>query len=417
MVEDEPSTGMKTPATRTDSESTADGARTGRTRRGLLKATGTGIVAFGLAGCTGGGGPGGDSGSGGADSGSSGSDGGSTATSGGATTTSGGEPEKPDSIVVRAWGGSWQDSLDEYVSKPFTEETGIEVEYDNTEDVVMQGKIRTAINQDRTPPINVQWSTTPLSYRSYTAGITDPLDPEIVTNLDQLFSLAKPDVDAEWPFASLYTYTYPLSYRTDAVDSAPDSWSVLWDDEWESSVGVYTRGDGLTPVIAEMTDASIPDDMAPVWAKWKELKPNVAVVGDDTNLTQALREGQIAFSCMVAANTLNLQRDDAKVDWTVPKEGAVAKNDAMWTPKNQDAGERYWSQKYIDFAASERQAGWADGLGVAPLNSEATVPDYMEGDAAFPTSDADFENLISLSPQVYVENGSAWEQEFKKIFG
>lgn len=51
-------------------------------------------------------------------------------------------PTKPDKLIVRAWGGGWQEGLDKGVSKPFTEKYGIKVEYDNTEDNILQAKLR-----------------------------------------------------------------------------------------------------------------------------------------------------------------------------------------------------------------------------------------------------------------------------------
>jgi len=50
-----------------------------------------------------------------------------------------------------ARGARWQDNLDEYVAKPFTDSTGIDVEFDNSTEEEMQGKIWTAVRQDRQP--------------------------------------------------------------------------------------------------------------------------------------------------------------------------------------------------------------------------------------------------------------------------
>ncbi|TIU82720.1 MAG: twin-arginine translocation signal domain-containing protein, partial [Mesorhizobium sp.] len=50
------------------------------------------------------------------------------------------EPEKPAEIIVRAWGGSWVDSLKAGVSDSFTKMTGIAVRHDLTEDNEIQPK-------------------------------------------------------------------------------------------------------------------------------------------------------------------------------------------------------------------------------------------------------------------------------------
>ncbi len=69
------------------------------------------------------------------------------------------EEPKPAQLIVRAWGDTWQESLDLGASQPFTEKYGIPIIYDNTEDNMMQQKIRTAVSQKRQPPIDVNWDT------------------------------------------------------------------------------------------------------------------------------------------------------------------------------------------------------------------------------------------------------------------
>jgi putative spermidine/putrescine transport system substrate-binding protein len=378
-------------------------------RRDVLKAMGGSITATALAGCSGGG----EDGDGG------GSDGGSSPT----PTEGGGEPAKPEKIVVRAWGGSWQESLKEHISDPFTEETGVAVEHTTTEDIVVQNKIQQSVKQDRAPPVNVQWSTTNLSFRAFKRGLMASLNPDIVSNLDGLFEQAKPDTgeesDVEWPFASLYSYTEPLTWNTDLVDSAPDSWEAWWDDEWEDSLGIYGRGTGTLPIVATLTGTEITEDsdFSAVWEKYRDLEPNIGLVGDDTNLTQGVREGDLSMVCMVVANTVNIQREDAPVEYKIPDPGAAMNRDAMYTPKGQSESELYWSQKYINKAAGTAQGEWAEQLGVTPLNENVSVPDYMKDNPAFPTTEKDFEKLILVPPRIEVARASEWEQKFKEIFG
>lgn len=377
------------------------------TRRDFLAGSSVTVVG-GLAGCLGG-----DDGDGGQAS--------PTGQTDGMGTTEG-EPEKPDSLTVRAWGGIWQESLDEFVSTPFTEQTGIEIEYDNTLSQEMQSKIRTALNQDREPPVNVQWSLTPLSFRAFTSDLMVPLDTAIVTNLDNLLPPAKPETDTEWPFAKLYTYTYPLNYRTDFLDEPPDSWEVLWNDEFQDSIGIYNDppGDGFTPVVAQIAgdDLTTAGEMEATWDLYRDVAPNIVGLGDDTNLTQGLQEGEFQVVCMLMNNTLNLKRDGAPVDWVIPKEGAQVKTDAMWIPNGQSESETYWGQKYINIAvAQETQGPWLEQLGVVPLADGAPVPDFMEEDPAFPTSEADFEQLIQVPTANYVQYSPEWAQKVQEILG
>ncbi|GGC50717.1 extracellular solute-binding protein [Haloferax sulfurifontis] len=377
---------------------------TGRSRRRFISAAGATALA-GLAGCTGGGGSDGDSGG--------------DASSGTTTGTEDTTPPKPDSITVRAWGGAWQENLDKHIAQAFTDETGIEVEYDNSTEEEMQGKIRTAITQDRTPPVNVNWSLSKTSYRSYQMGLMEPLDTEVAPNLEGLLGASKPEVeDAEWPFVNLYSYTYALTYNTDLVSSEPTSWSVWWDDEWENSIGLYPGGHGITPLIAKMTGTELGpvEEMTPVWDEYTALKPNVGTIGDDSHLTQNLRQGEVAMSVMLPANIINAQDDGAPVDYTIPEEGARAGRDTMWTPTNQDERYVYWGQKFIDTAANAENLGpWSTELGVAPLHADATIPDWMRDSVAFPTSEEQFNQMITVPLDLLIEHQAAWESRVNEM--
>jgi len=121
--------------------------------------------------------------------------------------------------------------------------------------------------------------------------------------------------------------------------------------------------------------------------------------------------------CIVVANTVNIQREDAPVEYKIPDPGAAVNRDAMYTPKGQSESKRYWGQKYINTAASAVQGKWTEQLGVTPLNKNVSVPDYMKDNAAFPTSEKDFEKLILVPPRIEVARAAEWEQKFKEIFG
>lgn len=328
-----------------------------------------------------------------------------------------GEPAKPDSLTVRAWGGAWQESLQSEVAEPFTEETGIEVEYDNTSEEVMQGQIRTALNQDRSPPVNVNWSTTLQSFVAADADLMVPLDTDVVTSLSGLLPAAQPSIgDAEWPFASLYSYVYSLSYNTDEVDSAPSSWEELWGDEYTDGLGFYQGGTGFVPILAKLADEELDGDMSETWDLLRDLSENVGLIGEDSSVTTNLINGEISACTLIAANTYNAIQDDQPVDYTVPEEGAVAKRDAMYTPRGQDDNVIHWGQVFIDYAASNDLNGpFSEGLGVAPLNSEAEVPDWMAESEMFPNSEEQFNSMITLDPANYVENSSYWSSQFNEI--
>jgi len=328
------------------------------------------------------------------------------------------EPAKPAQLVVRAWGDTWQESLDLGVSQPFTQKYGIPVVYDNTEDNIMQQKLRTALSQNRQPPIDVNWDTTTNAMKSALWELSEPLNEELVPNLKDLSSIAKPELVEGWPLVSVYSYTYVLAYRTDLVKEPITSWKMLLDKKWEKSIGMYDDGIGFTPVAAVINGGSIPDNMEPAWEFYKQLKPNIGMLGGDEELTQALLEGQTPVQCTIIANALQAQRQGAPVAWVVPEEGVVLERDALWVPKNLPEENTYWAMKYIDFSLSkEAQEAWCERLGTPPVNKNAAIPDYMNTDLAFFTNENKRKHMIVVPSKVSVEHEKEWFEQFKNIMG
>ncbi|TIQ24806.1 MAG: extracellular solute-binding protein, partial [Mesorhizobium sp.] len=133
------------------------------------------------------------------------------------------EPEKPAEIIVRAWGGSWVDSLKAGVSDSYTKMTGIAVRHDLTEDNEIQPKVWAAVAQNRVPPIHINWDTTTNATKSALRGVTEDLSD--LPNLANVTDLAKPAGLEGFPIVNTYGYVYVLAYRPAAFpDGPPKSW-------------------------------------------------------------------------------------------------------------------------------------------------------------------------------------------------
>ncbi len=144
--------------------------------------------------------------------------------------------KKPDRIVMRTWGEPWNTLMGEGPGRTFTEETGIPVEFDLTDESPIQTKVRSAIRAGSRPPVDVVNNTTANGYLSARQDLIVPLNPEIVTYLNEvtpevsLPTASLPITDAGWPYVKLYAYTTPIVYAKDRVDpSTITSWEDLFD--------------------------------------------------------------------------------------------------------------------------------------------------------------------------------------------
>lgn len=334
-------------------------------------------------------------------------------------------PPKPDKLIVRAWGGGWQYALDEAVSKPFTEKTGIKIEYDNTEDSELQARLREIIPAGKTPPVDVNWTISTNAYLEAVWGLTADMLPEEVPNVEGMLPEAKPPAIPGYkgyPFVNVYSYTYVLAYLTKYFPEPPESWWVLWEPEYEKSVAMYDDGIGFHCVLAKLAGLKIPDDlgdpekMEKAWDLLRDLLPNIGGLGEDPDLSMWLIREEMKLEVTIITNILEAVRKGAKAEWTVPKEGVEMHTDAMEVPRNLPPEREYWAKQYINFACDpEVQGRWAELLGCPPLHPEAPLPEYMEGDPAFPTKPEYIEKMIVVPLETLVKYQKDWFAKFEEI--
>ncbi len=328
------------------------------------------------------------------------------------------EPEKPAEIIVRAWGGSWVDSLKKGVSDPFTQMTGVAVRHDLTEDNEIQPKVWAAVAQKRVPPIHINWDTTSNATKSALRGVTEDLSD--LPNLANVTELAKPIGLEGYPIVNTYAYVYVLAYRDEAFpDGPPDSWHALLDPKFKGRIALYNDGIGFhfpAQVAGGGKVEDIPGNMQPAWdfiAKVKEQQP---LLGEDPDFTTWFQNGEIDLACTISTNAREAKKNGVPVSWTVPKEGAKVDTDGLWIPKGLPENELYWAKQYINLAISkEAQQVWLDGLGLPGVVPGLTPPADLAGDPSYPTKPADYAKLIRIPSQVQVENESQWFAKFKAI--
>ncbi len=329
------------------------------------------------------------------------------------------EPEKPAEIIVRAWGGSWVDSLKKGVSDPFTAATGIAVRHDLTEDNEIQPKLWAAVAQKRVPPIHVNWDTTTNATKSALRGVTEDLSD--LSNLKDTSELAKPVGLDGYPIVNTYGYVYVLAYRPSAFpDGAPKSWKDLLDPKLKGRIALYNDGIGFhfpAQVAGGGKLEDIPGNMQPAWDFITKIKAQQPLLGEDPDFTTWFQKGEIDAACTISTNAREAKKNGIELAWTVPEEGAVLETDGLWIPKGLPENELYWAKQYINFALTKdaQQVWCAEGLGLPGVVSGLTPPEDLVGDPSYPTTDEQIDRMIRVPTKVQVENESAWFGKFKEI--
>lgn len=328
------------------------------------------------------------------------------------------EPEKPSEIIVRAWGGSWVESLKAGVSDTFTAKTGIAVRHDLTEDNEIQPKLWAAVAQGRIPPIHVNWDTTTNATKSALRGVTEDLSD--LPNLKNTTELAKPVGLDGYPIVNMYGYVYVLAYRPEAFpDGAPKSWKDLLDPKLKGRIALYNDGIGFH-FVSQLAGGGrledIPANMQPAWDFIAKVKQQNPLLGEDPDFTNWFQKGEIDAACTISTNAREAKKNGIDLAWVVPEEGAMFETDGLWVPKGLPENELYWAKQYVNHALEkDSQQVWLDGLGLPGVVPGLTPPADLVGDPSYPTTEEDFKHLIRVSSKVQVENESAWFAKFKEI--
>lgn len=327
--------------------------------------------------------------------------------------------EKPDEIIVRAWGGAWGEALKSGVADPFTEATGINVRLDFTEDNEIKPKIWAAVDQGRVPPIHVNWDTTTNATISARRGVT--VDLSDLENIEGLLPLSKPTGLDGYPLVNTYAYVYVCAYRPEAFpDGPPESWQVMLDPKFKGRVALYDDGIGFNPIAViagggNMDD--IPGNMEPGWEFYRKLKENEPLLGEDADFTNWFQNGEIDLACTISVNARAARQQGIDVEWAVPAEGCKVDTDGLWVPKGLPGNEEYWAKQFVNFALSKQaQADWCSALGLPPVYPGLEPPEDLKGDPAYPTTTEDFAKLVSVPSPVLVDNQPIWFSKFSEIF-
>ena len=123
-----------------------------------------------------------------------------------------------------------------------------------------------------------------------------------------------------------------------------------------------------------------------------------------------MEAGQISIGVTLAATAIEL----GGLKWIVPQEGAVVSSESFYVPAGLPDDVSYWAQIFIDETlTAENQAKIAAGIGEAPVNLQATVPDFMKGDPAFPITEADIAKYGIVVPVgIEARNNNDWQAAY-----
>ena len=130
---------------------------------------------------------------------------------------------------------------------------------------------------------------------------------------------------------------YPLTYNTDAFDSAPESWGVLWDESLEGEIMMWDNATVSCQIAAMYTgqDPISPSDYDEIQEVLTQQKPLLRTYwGDYEQGMQLFVNEDVVAGPLTMGRTYTARfSEGAPVNYTAPEEGAMFTSDLFVIPK------------------------------------------------------------------------------------
>jgi len=254
--------------------------------------------------------------------------------------------------------------------------------------------------------------------RGNTAGLWAKLDPANMPGTESLKEgyVVQDDDSKAYAVGALAFYT-TLVTNTDFAKDAPGSWEELWENKWDSKLGVVTTpNSGLLEVTAKTFFGGYDimetrEGLEKVIAKIAELKPQVSLwYRDEGQFQQALEAGELNAGLYYHDVAMLSIWDGKPIASTFPKEGGIVSN-AYWVVP-RDSEHVSAAEKFLDYMSTpETQALMARKLGIFPIVPRASM-DLT--DEEFSAVGSEIEP-IRVQTEIHLREGDWLESKYQEM--
>ena len=264
---------------------------------------------------------------------------------------------KGTSLNVYNWGEYISDGADGTldVNKEFEERYGITVNYTNFEsnENMYNKLISGGANYDVVIPSDYMIA------KLRDEGLLAELDFSNIPNAKYILDKYKGlYFDPENKYTVPYTVgMVGLIYNTTMVEGTPDSWSIMWDEQYAGKILMFNNPRDTFGIAQFLLGQSINTTDLKDWdlaiEKLKEQNPLVSSYVMD-EIFGKMENGEAAIAAYYAGDFLTMYDVNPDLAFCYPKEGVNFFVDAMCVPKNAENKEA--AELYINFMCEEEIA-------------------------------------------------------------
>ena len=160
-----------------------------------------------------------------------------------------------------------------------------------------------------------------------------------------------------------------------------------------------------------------PGSLDPVWNRLKQIRPNLVVLGSNTDVTTALSQGigKLAVTCTCAYN--DAVASGTNLQLVAPDDGLYEVADAYYIHKGIPPANYYYAQVFANYLYSaSTQSTLAAEQSLIPTVSTATLPSFMaKQPKVFPVTPAQQKSAdVVLAPiPLMARYDLPWQQSFE----
>lgn len=324
----------------------------------------------------------------------------------------GGGGGKPKSIVLGEWGGTWQDLVQKAATKPFTEDTDIDVQF------VLGGesqRFNKQVAQKNDPPTDAE--QLPLEYlqRGENQDLWHSLDSDLVPVYDKIPDKMKGD---SW-MAHHFTAS-ALVYNTNTFDSPPKDMGIYLNEDYKGRIALAepTQRSPAFDLMAfslYQTNGKTYKDIETAFDMYERVVKNMdpKFAGATEQYGKWFANDVIDISRIWAARSASWQADGTAISYILPPSGAMVYSAGNCIPKNIPEDKLEWAGKlHQHFYEPEASKKFATTMFYPTVNPVVEYPDSVKGKV--PLVD-DMDKMILPDYKWLGENREDWTNRANKI--
>jgi len=327
-----------------------------------------------------------------------------------------------DTLSLSGYGGSWQENLTKAVLEPFEKEYGVKIiqsSHGGEEEIL--AKIRVG-GEGAYDVITINESG---FYPGVMQGLFEPLNLDNIPNYNNIMKpLQKPIYDPgilqDGKFRSVPSVfgTTALTYNTEMVKPAPDSWAACWDKKYAKKIAMNELA-WYRVFTTALYLGEDPNNVKNWDALWDAVREQQKLVlkywSAGMEMQQLFTNREIYLGEFWSGRTLNLKDKGVPVEYVIPKEGASTWVEAWGVPKGSK--KKYTAEVLFNYLLQPEVGARLSELTKYPCGLKPSVYKVSDTIKNLP----DFDPTGTLAKYKFVDYGYKekhnveWSEKFNQI--